>query len=575
MLPEKLLTQLLKEEFNIKPADLRGYTAKAEKLSKTVEQYLLDEHIVDEFELYTKASKLVGTPLIELKGREIKKEVLNLVPPSIAQTHQIVAFERGNTEIKLATLDPTDIQIIEFLHRKIGLTPKVYLTTPSSLSEILHRYHADLENDLAITQLSDGEETQTSDLKKVAQELPIINIVNSILEHAVYEGASDIHIEPGEKEVSIRYRIDGMLKPVMTLPKTVKEGIIARIKIMANLKIDERMQPQDGRFKIQIQDEKLSFRVSIIPVYDGEKIVMRLLHEGQKPLTLDQLGFLPKQKLIVEEAIKKPHGMILVTGPTGSGKTTTLYSILGILNQPNVNISTIEDPIEYHVKGINQSQINPKVGFTFAAGLRAFLRQDPNIIMVGEIRDAETAEIAIHAAMTGHLVLSTLHTNDAPTTLPRLMDMNIPPFLIAFTANIIVAQRLVRKTCEFCKKEIKLTKPMIDDLQKTTDIKKINVLFEAQNIKLKTEEKNLDSMIFYRGEGCRRCNDSGFKGRIGIYEILEIDSKMTEKINSRANADEIKQAARAAGMLTMLEDGLIKAKQGITTIEEVLRVTKE
>ena len=557
MLPEKLLSQLLKEEFDVKPSDLRAAIAKAEKLGKNLEQYLIDEGTVDELELYNKASKSLNVPLIELKGKEIKKEILNLVPPTIAQAHQIIAFDKNTTEIKLATLDPLDIQIIEFLHRKTGLTPKVYLATPSDLKDALHRYHADLEGDIAITQLTDGAEAQAGDLKKAAQELPIVNIVNSILEHAVFEGASDIHIEPSEKEVNIRYRVDGMLRPVMTLPKTVKDGITARIKIMANLKIDEHMQPQDGRFKIQIQEEKLSFRVSIIPVYDGEKVVMRLLHEGQKSLTLEQLGFLPEQKELVEKAIKKPHGMILVTGPTGSGKTTTLYSILGLLNQPNVNISTIEDPIEYHINGINQSQINPKVGFTFASGLRAFLRQDPNIIMVGEIRDAETAEIAIHAAMTGHLVLSTLHTNDAPTTLPRLIDMGIPPFLIAFTANIIVAQRLVRKICEHCKKEIKLTKTIAADLAKFADIKK------------------LESAVFYHGEGCHRCNNSGYKGRVGIYEVMEVNEKISDQINNRANADVIKKIAREQGMSTMFEDGLAKAQQGITTIEEILRVTKE
>ncbi|MBI5221992.1 MAG: type II/IV secretion system protein [Candidatus Magasanikbacteria bacterium] len=574
MLPQKLLNVLLKEHFKISGADMKSYSAKAPKVGKTLEQYLLDEGIVDETELYSEVAKGIGAPFIELGGKEIKKEVLNLVPPPFAQAHEIVAFDKSSTEIKLATVDPEDIQTIEFLHRKTGLNPRVYLTTPSSVKDALRRYHADLESDIAITQLAEGEQ-DTGDLKKAAQELPIINIVNSIFEHAVYEGASDIHIEPTEKEITVRYRVDGMLHPVMTLPKTVKNGIVARIKILANLKIDEHMKPQDGRIKLQIQDEKLALRVSIIPVYDGEKIVMRILHEGQKPLPLDALGFLPGPKKLVETAIKKPHGIILVTGPTGSGKTTTLYSLLGILNQPNVNISTIEDPIEYHVKGVNQSQINPQVGFTFATGLRAFLRQDPNIIMVGEIRDEETAEIAIHAAMTGHLVLSSLHTNDAPTTLPRLMDMGVPPFLIAFTANIIVAQRLVRKTCEFCKKEYKLEKAAISDLEKLFDVKQLTTLLTSQGVKLAAKEKNLESMTFYQGEGCRRCNNSGHKGRIGIYEVLEVDADLAQKINQRATADTIKDYARKKGMITMLEDGLVKAKQGITTIVEVLRVTKD
>ncbi len=574
MLPIQTFNQLLKDKFKLNATELKNYNSKAKKVNKQLEEYLTDEGIVDELDLYTKVAEKFNLSIVSLKDKEIKKEILNLVPAPLSQTHQVIAFETTKDTVSLAMLDPQDIQTIEFLHRKIGLIPKIYITTPSDIKEALHRYRANLESEVSIQQLTKGEEIGAKELKKVAEELPIINIVNSILEHAVYEGASDIHIEPTEKEVIVRYRVDGMLRTVMTLPKTVKDGIVARIKVLSNLKLDEHMKPQDGRFKIQQQEEKFSFRVSIIPVYDGEKIVMRLLHEGQKPLTLDKLGFLPEMKKIVENAIKKPHGMILVTGPTGSGKTTTLYSILGILNQPNVNILTIEDPIEYHVKGINQSQINTQIGFTFASGLRAFLRQDPDIIMVGEIRDQETAEIAIHAAMTGHLVLSTLHTNDAPTTLPRLLDMDIPPFLVAFTTNIIIAQRLVRKICQDCKKEYILEKGEIDELGKSFDIKQLKELFSKQNIKLEGKKSTLQSMSFYHGEGCRRCSNSGYKGRIGIYEILEINQDIVKKINERATADIIKQFAREQGMMTIMEDGLIKAKQGITTIEEILRVSR-
>ncbi|MFA4831446.1 MAG: ATPase, T2SS/T4P/T4SS family [Patescibacteria group bacterium] len=575
MLPEKLLNKLLDSQFKIGKKDMKGYIARAKKLNRSLEEHLVHEGIIDEVELYTEAAKIMGVPMIALKGREIKKDVLNLIPPPLAQTHNVIAFARSKNEVSLAMLDPEDIQTIEFIQRKTGLSPKVFLTAPNDIKDALHRYHADLESDLQINQLTEGEDIEAGELKKAAEELPIVNIVNSILEHAVYEGASDIHIEPSEKEVTVRYRVDGVLRNVMTLPKKVKNGIIARIKILANLKIDEHMVPQDGRFKIQVQDEKLAFRVSIIPVYDGEKIVMRILHEGQKPLSLDQLGFLPEPKKLLAAAISKPHGMILVTGPTGSGKTTTLYSILGILNKPDVNISTIEDPIEYHVDGINQSQTNSRVGFTFATGLRSFLRQDPDIIMVGEIRDQETAEIAIHAAMTGHLVLSTLHTNDAPTTLPRLFDMGIPPFLVAFTSNIIVAQRLVRKLCEYCKKEFKLERQAINEMEKAFNTKEILPLFKSQGIKLDSKEKQLSNMTFYRGEGCRRCDKSGYKGRIGIYETLVIDKEIVKKINERATAVEIGEYAKDHGMITMLQDGLVKAKQGITTIEEVLRVTRD
>ncbi|PIR03698.1 MAG: hypothetical protein COV59_04475 [Candidatus Magasanikbacteria bacterium CG11_big_fil_rev_8_21_14_0_20_39_34] len=576
MYHEKLILDILKSTYGFSKDTIEKHTSDAKKTKRELEAFLVDEGIVDEVELYSELAKKIGVEFIALKGREIKKDILNLIPAPLAQTHQIIAFEKNNTEIMLAMLDPDDIQTIEFIRRKLDLIPKVYLTTPSDIKDALRRYHADLEQEgLNITQLSDGEGQDDGDLKKAAEELPIINIVNSVLEHAVYEGASDIHIEPTEKEVFVRYRVDGMLRQVMSLPKTVKNGIIARIKILANLKIDEHMVPQDGRFKIQIQEDKFSFRVSIMPVYDGEKIVLRLLHEGQKPLDLEGLGFLPGPEKLVRAAIKKPHGIILVTGPTGSGKTTTLYSLLGILNRSEVNISTIEDPIEYHVSGINQSQTNERVGYTFAKGLRAFLRQDPDIIMVGEIRDQETAEIAIHAAMTGHLVLSTLHTNDAPTTLPRLLDMGIPPFLLAFTANIIVAQRLVRKICENCKKEYNLEKDEVKELSKIVDMVTVNKLLKEYSVPLKTQEKNLESMVFYRGEGCRKCGKSGYKGRVGIYEVMEIDPGLAKKINARASVDEIKEYAATSGMISIAQDGIVKAKQGITTIEEVLRVTRD
>lgn len=573
MLRQTILDQLL-PTLELSAKELKAAVAAAEKSQLSLEQYLIDKDIIDEELLYAKAGEVFGVPVADLKGKEISKDVLELIPAPLAQTHSVIAFDKNDTELHVAIGDPEDIQTIEFIRRKTGLEPVVYLAKPSDIKESLRRYHADLESDVSISQITEKDE-DSGDLMKAAEELPIINIVNSILEHAVYEGASDIHIEPTEKDVTVRYRVDGVLRGVMTLPKKVKNGITARLKILANLKIDEHMVPQDGRFKIQVAEEELAFRVSIIPVYDGEKIVMRLLHEGQKPLSLDELGFLPGPKKKIQQAIEKPHGMVLVTGPTGSGKTTTLYSVLGILNTPEVNISTIEDPIEYHVDGINQSQVNGRVGFTFAAGLRAFLRQDPDIIMVGEIRDKETAEIAIHAAMTGHLVLSTLHTNDAPTTLPRLLDMDIPPFLVAFTANVIVAQRLVRRICEHCQEEFTLEKDAIDELERAFDTDKIAALFKAHDIELKSGEKNLSSITFFRGKGCARCGHSGYKGRIGIYEVLEIDDALIQKINERATAREIGDYAKESGMITMLQDGLIKAKQAVTTIEEVLRVTRE
>ncbi len=576
MLVPKTLKTILTERLGIAEDVIAAEEQKAIHTGRSLEENLLHEGVVDEEALYKAAAEKFGVPFVSLKDHEIDKSILNLIPAPLAQTHSVIVFQKDAEGIDLAMLDPEDIQTIEFIHRKTGLTPRIHITTPSDVRESLRRYHADLEQSASVKIAKDGGETASAgDLKKEAEQVSVINIVNSILENAVFEDASDIHIEPTDKEVMVRYRVDGLLKEVMTLPKQIKEGLVARMKILANLKIDEHMVPQDGRFKIDLQDDKFSFRVSIMPVYDGEKIVLRLLKEGQKPLTLDQLGFLAKEKKKVEAALARPHGTILVTGPTGSGKTTTLYSMLGMLNQPDVNICTIEDPIEYHVKGVNQSQINPRVGFTFAGGLRAFLRQDPDIIMVGEIRDEETAEIAIHAAMTGHVVLSTLHTNDAPTAIPRLLDMDVPPFLIAFTMNVIIAQRLVRRACEHCKKPYQLSADEVKELSRYVALKDMLPWMKENGMTLEKAETSLETMTFYRSEGCARCGKSGYKGRVGIYEVLEVDDELAKKINARATADEVKDHARAHGMMTMLEDGIIKAKQGQTTVEEVLSATRE
>jgi type IV pilus assembly protein PilB len=575
IIPLKLLEEIL-DKYNLFPDKKKWEELKADAANgnKDLLDTILANNLIDENTLFKNVAENLGLPYVALKGKEIKQDVINLVPNPLALAHNVIAYDKDEKTVKLAMIDPTDMETVEFIRKKTGLEPEIAVTAPSEMRDALHLYSSRLEEEFRVIQEKTAEVSSSGDLKKVAEELPIVNVVNSILEHAIYEGASDIHIEPNEKDLGIRYRIDGVLRPIMTLPKTLQSGITARIKILANLRLDEHMVPQDGRFKIQIQNDKIAFRVSIMPVYDGEKIVMRLLPEGTKSLTLDELGFLEHDKKILESAIKKPNGIILVTGPTGSGKTTTLYSILMMLNQPGVNICTIEDPIEYRVKNVNQSQINPKVGFTFASGLRSFLRQDPNIIMVGEIRDEETAEIAVHAAMTGHLVLSSLHTNDAPTTLPRLIDMNVPPFLVAYTTNLVVAQRLVRRICKYCKKEYLLDKATLDALGKTFGVEKIMALFKQAGV-LEKSDTLLDKITFFKGEGCPKCNQSGFKGRVGIYETMEINDEITKKITEHATANEIKTAAQKTGMITMFEDGLIKAKMGATTISEILRVTKE
>ena len=452
------------------------------------------------------------------------------------------------------------------------------------MDNILKQYEKSLKaefGDIINKNASEAGDGEEEDLQEIAQKLPIIKIVDTLIKHAILQDASDIHIEPDEKEFRVRYRIDGILHDAMTLPIQVQQGIIARIKVLSNLKLDEHRVPQDGRFKIEKDGLKISFRVSILPIFNGEKIVMRLLNESSKGLTLEQMGVMGRGLEIIHRHIKKPNGMILVTGPTGSGKTTTLYTIMDILNTSEVNISTVEDPVEYRMPRINQTQIYPKVGLTFAAGLRALLRQDPDIIMVGEIRDKETMEMAIHSAMTGHLVLSTLHTNSAAGTLPRLIDMGAEPFLLASTINVIVAQRLVRRLCPDCRKECKLSTDELKNLQDNYDMDRIlDVILSEQKKKdgeapLSKGKSRWNEIKFYKAVGCEQCNKEGYKGRLGIYEVLEVDDDIQRMISQKSPAEEIEKAAKNKGMLTMVEDGFSKAAQGMTSIEEILRVTRE
>ena len=553
--------------------ELDKFAKEAERLGKNLESYLIEKKVLTTSSLYESAATYFNVPFVNLKDQIIRKDVLFDIPEPIASTHQIIAFAADDKEIKIAALDPENIEIFEFIKKKTNLEPKIFLTTPESIDEVLKQYHKSLKaefKELTDENLDTGDEN----LKKLAENLPIVRIIDTLLEYAIFEGASDIHIEPEEKDIIARYRVDGILRTVMTLPKTVQHGIVARIKILANLKVDEHRLPQDGRFKINAKDYQVSFRVSIIPTFDGEKIVMRLLNEKAQVLTLEQLGLQPSSLVAIKKNISKPHGMLLVTGPTGSGKTTTLYTMLNILNTPDVNIMTIEDPIEYRMPRVNQSQVNPKIGYTFASGLRAFLRQDPDIIMVGEIRDQETAEIAIHAAMTGHLVLSTLHTNDAVTTLPRLSDMGVPAFLVASTTNVIIAQRLVRKICPNCIQSFKLDTQTIEELKSQINLENIMSTLQKKKI-IMDAKQGIENLLFYRGKGCKQCSSSGYKGRIGIYEVLEITEEMSELILKKVSPSELKKQADKQDMLTIIEDGFIKAKNGITTIEEIMRVTKE
>lgn len=558
--------------------DFKKAEEKASQSGKSLEEVLVHEKLIKEEDLISLKAYILGIPFINLEKEKIPIEVLKIIPQPIARKYNIVAYRKEGNNLEVAMLNPEDLPTIDFIRKKTNLRILPRLTTPNGIKNALLQYEESLEQEFGsiikeqvseIKHVSEKEEeTEKDKLKKAAEEMPIIKIVDVLLKHAVLQRASDIHIEPQEKEVVVRYRIDGILHDAMILPKRVHLGIVARIKVLASLKLDEHRLPQDGRFKIETPEYKISFRVSILPTFYGEKIVMRLLPETTKALTLEELGFWGDALEKVHFNIKRPHGLILVTGPTGSGKTTTLYSIMDILNTPEVNISTIEDPIEYTMPRINQSQVKPEIGFTFAAGLRTLVRQDPDIIMVGEIRDKETVELAINAALTGHLVLSTLHTNTAAGAIPRMIDMGVEPFLIASTLKLVIAQRLVRRLSSDVQ-TYHLTKEEIDRFYKNYNMEKIlNALKKEKIIK---EKEGWEDITFARPKDPK----TGYKGRIGIYEVLSVSDAIRELILKEKSSDEIQEQAEKEGMLTMFEDGFVKAARRVTSIEEVLRVITE
>ncbi|MBI1961619.1 MAG: Flp pilus assembly complex ATPase component TadA [Parcubacteria group bacterium] len=587
MLSDKKTKEILEKNNLLETNEIADYQAKAEKANQQLDDYLIASGIITEEILYNAVAALHSLPFVNLKDKAIPSDVLFLIPEPIAATYRIIAFEKTGQELSVAMIDPDDVQTIEFIRRKVNLPIGIHIATPGAIAEAAKAYHKSLETELesinrktgatvsAELPSADGERAP-KDLEGLAQDIPVVRVVDTLLEYAIFEGASDIHVEPAEQSLAIRFRIDGILREVMNLPKTLQDGLVARIKILSNLKLDEHRLPQDGRFKIETKDYKISFRVSILPVFDGEKVVMRLLDEGKKMINLEELGLNEQVLELVKQNIAKPHGMILVTGPTGSGKTTTLYTMMHLLNTPKVNISTIEDPVEYRMPRVNQSQVNPKIEFTFSRGLRALLRQDPNIIMVGEIRDSETADIAVNAAMTGHLVLSTLHTNDAPTTLPRLVEMGVEPFLVASTVNMIMAQRLVRKLCKNCITSYNLSEEEVLRLNKDhgIDLAGLTAMF-AKVEGSGSKEQDMGSILFFKGKGCNKCGNQGYKGRIGIYEVFAMTEEMKRAVSSGGTAEQIREQAKKQGMISILEDGFLKAKEGITSIEEVLRVSKE
>lgn len=567
----------------VSKAEIEEMEKEAKSKKKGISEILVSKGKFSDDDLRRVQAYILGIPFVNLKGQNLDKDVLGIIPEPIARKHNIIAFEKRLDSLEVAMLDTDDLQAINSVKKKVGLKILPRLTDSESMRHALLQYQKNLKDEFGDIIKSDSDEikaiaekipsdddTNPGDLKKLAEELPVVRIVDTLLKHAIIQNASDIHIEPLENDILVRYRIDGLLHDAMVLPKHIGNSLTARIKVLSNLKLDEKRLPQDGRFKIDMNGEKVSFRVSTLPVYYGEKTVMRLLRESVSGFTLEALGFHGEGLDVLHKALQHTTGMILTTGPTGSGKSTTLYTMLDILNVPDVNISTIEDPIEYQMKRVNQTQVKPEIGLTFAAGLRTLVRQDPDIIMVGEIRDNETASLAINASLTGHLVLSTLHTNSAAGAVPRLIDMKVEPFLMISTLDVVIGQRLVRKLVDRGEKHY-LTQAEVDSIAKVIDMNRVlKALKEEKIIGNKDEWKNVP---FYKPN--KDVGEEGFKGRVGIYEVLNVSSAIKDIIIKGGTTEDIELQAKKEGMLTMMEDGIFKAAQGLTTIEEVLRVVSE
>ena len=562
-------------------ADYKTLKDQADKNGHHLQDLLVTTGKMSEDDFLRMQSYLVGIPFVDLVDSKISPEILSLIPEPVARKHNIVAINKKDDVLEVALLDGDDLPAIDFVKKKTGLRILPRLTNTASIKNILVQYQKSLKADfgdilqkeisnMSVIPNAEGEE-DVEDLKKMAEDLPVVRIVETLLKHAVIQGASDIHIEHTELETVVRYRIDGMLHDAMILPKAAGPSITARIKVLASLKLDEKRLPQDGRFKVELNGEKVSFRVSILPTYYGEKVVMRLLRESASGFTLEGLGFHGQALEDIHNSLNYSEGLVLTTGPTGSGKTTTLYTTLDILNTPDVNISTVEDPVEYQMHRINQTQIRSDIGFTFASGLRSLLRQDPDIIMVGEIRDNETASLAINAALTGHLVLSTLHTNSAAGAIPRLIDMKCEPFLLVSTLKVIVAQRLVRRLAE-TKEKYTMTDAEIAQLGKKIDLDR--VLGFLKNEKIVEPDMEWKDIPFYKAKVVDE-KDDGYKGRIGIHEALKMSSAIKDLVIKGATSDAIEAQAKKEGMMTMLEDGIFQCVQGMTSLEEVLRVVNE
>lgn len=558
----------------LKPDALAAVQAASKQNGQTVEQALLSQKVLDEEALAQAKASFFNIPYVDLRRSTINPAVYALIPQESMNFYNIAPFELQGQVLKVAVADPSNLsalEALEFLGQKQNVQVQLYVASGPSIDvaigrkKNLKKVAEQALKDIQITEDVERKPQLTQVKPQVIEDAPIIKIVDVILTNAIEGNASDIHIEPSEKDVRVRYRIDGILHTSLMLPKNVHAAIITRLKILSNLKIDESRLPQDGRFHMEAGKKSVDLRVSILPLIYGEKVVMRILDKSTKAPTLDQLGIRGRGLQWVQENIKKTHGIFLITGPTGSGKSTTLYSILSLLNTTSVNIITLEDPVEYFMEGVNQSQINQDVGLTFASGLRSILRQDPNIVMVGEIRDKETAEIAVHAALTGHLLFSTLHTNNSIGAMPRLIDMGIEPFLLVASINLVMAQRLVRKICPDCREEIELPKPIEAEMRK-------GLVGIPEDY---LDAIDITTLHMYKGKGCEKCGHTGYVGRFGLFEVLPVVPEIQDLVMGKASAHKIYEATLKMGMITMKQDGIVKVLRGETTFDELIRVTTE
>ena len=550
----------LKEMGVIDEKKLEAAKVDAEAKQIPLEEILLIHDLINDENIGSVIADITGQKYINLSKVSIAPEILQLIPELFAIKQNVIAFKKDADGLHIALSNPLDMHTVEFVKKKTGLPVIPYFATHQNLSHTLQKYKKDITKTF-----DDIIHDYVQELKlNTKADPPIIKMIDTIIAYAQSNKASDIHIEPAKGHALVRYRIDGILHDVITLPSEIQPLLITRIKVLSKLRTDEHLAPQDGKIQHTIEDtahkETLDIRVSIVPIVEGEKAVLRLLSSQSRQFGLIDLGFSSDYLELITKAYQKPYGMILATGPTGSGKTTTMYAILKILNQPEKNIMTIEDPVEYDIGGINQIQVNAKTGLTFASGLRSILRQDPNVILVGEIRDEETAGIAVNSAMTGHLVLSTLHTNNTSTAIPRLIDMKIEPYLVASTVNCIIAQRLVRKICTECRISEEVKEHEIMNHVKQTVLKKI---FPTKTLRV------------YKGKGCPVCHNTGYEGRIGIYEVMVITDKIRDAITSKMDASHIEKLAIDEGMQSMLIEGLMKVKEGVTTLDEIMRVIQE